>query len=152
MTELVCACPLTRGEKILVAVDGSAFSDLAVDQAISLGGICNSEIFVISVVDLFPEQMEVAPALVEKMSKEVRQHLDKAKQKVDEADIPCETIVRMGGKPHEFIIQEAKEKEIDLIVMGTHGKSGIKRVLMGSVAQNVIGHAPCPVLVVPNVE
>jgi nucleotide-binding universal stress UspA family protein len=58
----------------------------------------------------------------------------------------------MGGKPHEFIIQEAKEKEIDLIVMGTHGKSGIKRVLMGSVAQNVIGHAPCPVLVVPNVE
>ena len=152
MTELVCACPLTRGEKILVAVDGSAFSDLAVDQAISLGGICNSEIFVISVVDLYPEQMAVAPALVEKMSEDVRKYLDKAKQKIDEADISCETIVHMGGKPHEFIIQEAKEKEIDLIVMGTHGKSGIKRVLMGSVAQNVIGHAPCPVLVVPNVE
>ena len=152
MTELVCACPLTRGEKILVAVDGSAFSDLAVDQAISLGGICNSEIFVISVVDLYPEQMAVAPALVEKMSEEVRQYHDKAKQKIDETDIPCETIVHMGGKPHEFIIQEAKEKEIDLIVMGTLGKSGIKRVLMGSVAQNVIGHAPCPVLVVPNVE
>ena len=152
MKELVCTCPLTRGEKILVAVDGSAFSDLAVDQAISLGDICNSEIFVISVVDLYPEQMAVAPALVEKMSEEVRQYLDKAKQKVDQADISCETIVRMGGKPHEFIIEEAKEKEIDLIVMGTHGKSGIKRVLMGSVAQNVIGHAPCPVLVVPNVE
>ena len=152
MTELVCECPLTRGEKILVAADGSAFSDLAVDQAISLGGICNSEIFVISVVDLFPEQMAVAPALVEKMSEEVRQHLDKAKQKVDKTGIPCETIVRMGGKPHEFIIQEAKEKGVDLIVMGTLGKSGIKRVLMGSVAQNVIGQAPCPVLVVPNVE
>jgi nucleotide-binding universal stress UspA family protein len=152
MTELVCACPLTRGERILVAVDGSPFSDLAVDQAISLGGICNSEIFVISVVDLFPEQMAVAPALVEKMSEEVRGYLDKAKQKVDETDIPCETIVRMGGKPHEFIVQEAKEKEIDLIVMGTHGKSGIKRILLGSVAQNVLGQAPCPVLVVPNVE
>ncbi|MGD9080896.1 MAG: universal stress protein [Desulfobacterales bacterium] len=152
MTELVCACPLTRGEKILVAVDGSAYSELAVDQAISLGGICNSEIFVISVVDLFPEQMAVAPSLVEKMSEEVRQYLDRAKQKIDKADIPCETIVRMGGKPHEFIVQEAKEREIDLIVMGTHGKSGIRRVLLGSVAQNVIGHAPCPVLVVPNVE
>jgi len=146
------ACPLTRGERILVAVDGSAFSDAAVDQAISLGGICNSEIFVISVVDLYPEQMEVAPALVEKMSEEVRQHLDRAKQKIDGANIPSETIVRMGGKPHEFIVQEAKEKGIDLIVMGTHGRSGIKRILLGSVAQNVIGHAPCPVLVVPSVE
>ena len=152
MTELKCACPLTRGEKILVAVDGSPFSELAVDQAISLGGICNSEIFLISVVDLYPEQMAVAPALVEKMSEEVRQYLDKAKEKVDETGISCETIVRMGGKPHEFIIQEAKEKGADLIVMGTLGKSGIKRVLMGSVAQNVIGQAPCPVLVVPNVE
>ncbi len=152
MTELVCACPLTRGERILVAVDGSAFSELAVDQAISLGGICNSEIFVVSVVDLFPEQIAVAPALVEKMSKDVRQHLDEAKEKVDEANMPCETIVHIGGNPHEFIIQEAKDKEIDLIVMGTHGRSGIKRVLLGSVAQNVIGHAPCPVLVVPNVE
>ena len=151
MTDLVCECPLTRGEKILVAVDGSAFSDLAVDQAISLGAICNSKIFAISVVDLYPEQMEVAPALVEKMSEEVRQHLDKAKQKVDQANIPCETIVHMGGKPHEFIVQEAKDKGIDLICMGTHGRSGIKRILLGSVAQNVIGHAPCPVLVVPNV-
>ena len=152
MEQLVCACPLTRGEKILVAVDGSAFSEAAVDQAISLGGICNSQIFVISVVDLYPEQMEVAPALVEKMSEEVRQHLDKAKKKVDESGMHCETIVHMGGVPHVFIVQEAKDKEIDLIVMGTHGRSGIKRVLLGSVAQNVIGHAPCPVLVVPNVE
>ena len=136
------ACPLSRGEKILVAVDGSVFSDAAVDQAISLGGICNSHIFVISVVDLYP---------VDKMSAEVRQHLDKAKQKIDEANIPCETIVRMGGKPHEFIVQEAKERAVDLIIMGTHGRTGVKRILMGSVAQNVIGHAPCPVLVVPTV-
>ncbi len=150
MEQLVCACPLTRGERILVAVDGSAFSDAAVDQAISLGGICNSQIFVIGVVDLYPEQMEVAPALVEKMSEEVRQHLDEAKQKVDKSDIPCETIVHMGGTPHTFIVQEAKDKGIDLIVMGTHGRSGIKRVLLGSVSQNVIGHAPCPVLVVPD--
>ncbi|MGD2185114.1 MAG: universal stress protein [Desulfobacterales bacterium] len=148
----VCACPLTRGERILVAVDGSVFADAAVDQAVSLGRICNSEIFAIGVVDLYPEQMAVAPALVEKMSEEVRQHLERAKQKFDKADMPCEIIVRMGGQPHEFIVQEAKERKIDLILMGTHGRSGIKRLLMGSVAQNVIGHAPCPVMVVPSVE
>ena len=152
MAELKCACPLTRGERILVAVDGSDFSMAAVDQAISLGGICNSQIYLISVVDLYPEQMAVAPTLVEQMSEEVRQHLDQAKKKVDQAKIACETIVRMGGAPHEFIIQEANDKEVDLILMGTHGRTGLKRVLMGSVAQNVIANAPCPVMVVPTVE
>ena len=81
MAENDCPCPLTRGERILVAVDGSKFSDAAVDQAISLGGICNSEIFIISVVDLYPEQMAVAPVLVEKMSEEVRTHLESAAKK-----------------------------------------------------------------------
>lgn len=152
MAELKCVCPLTRGEKILAAVDGSAFSDAVVDQAISLGGICHSQIFVISVVDLFPEQMAVAPNLVEKMSEEAGQHLERAKQKIDKANINCETIVRMGGAPHEFIVQEAKDRNIDLILMGTHGRTGLKRVLMGSVAQNVIAHAPCPVMVVPTTE
>ena len=149
MTELECACPLTRGERILVAVDGSDFSMVAVDQAVSLGGICKSQIFVISVVDLYPDQMAVAPNLVEAMSEEVRKNLDEAKERVDKANIPCETIVHMGGAPHEFITQEAKEKNIDLILMGTHGRTGLKRVLLGSVAQNVIAHAPCPVMVVP---
>jgi nucleotide-binding universal stress UspA family protein len=141
---------LTRGEKIMVAVDGSDFSELAVDQAISLGAICRSRIVVISVVDLFPEQMAVAPALVEKMSEEVAKHLERAKEKIEKARIACETIVRMGGKPHEFIVQEARDRGIDLIILGTHGRSGIKKVLLGSVAQNVIGSAPCPVMVVPN--
>ncbi len=150
MTKLVCECPLTRGEKILVAVDGSEHGNNAVEQAISLGAICNSEIFVISVVDLYPEQMEVAPALVEKMSEDARIFIDEAKKKVDDAKIPCETIVHMGGQPWEYIVQEAKDKEIDLIVLGSHGRSGLERILMGSTAQNVIGHAPCPVIVVPN--
>jgi hypothetical protein len=150
MAENYCACPLTRGERILVAVDGSEFSDAAVDQAISLGGICNSKIYIISVVDLYPEQMAVAPVLVEKMSEEVRKHLESAAKKVEKAGIPFETIVRMGGKPQDFIVQEAKDRSVDLITMGTQGRTGLDRVFMGSVAQNVIGNAPCPVLVVPS--
>ncbi len=151
MAQENCVCPLTRGERILVAIDGSEFSDAVVDQAISLGGICRSEIFVISVVDLYPEQMAVAPALVEKMSSEVRAHLDRAAQKIEKAGIPYETIVHMGGKPHEFILQEAKERSIDLITMGTHGRTGLRRVIMGSVAQNVIASSPCSVLIVPSI-
>ena len=146
------ACPLTRGERILVAVDGSIYSDYAIDQAISMGSICNSEIFLVTVIDLYPEQMSAAPALMEKMSQEARDLLDRAKAKVEQAKIKCETIVHMGGQPHEFIIKEAKEKDVDLIIIGTHGKTGIKRMLIGSVAQKVVGYAPCPVMVVPTLK
>jgi nucleotide-binding universal stress UspA family protein len=143
------ACPLTKGEKILVAVDGSEYSDKVLDQAISLGKTCNSSIFAISVIDLYPEQLAVAPALEEKMSKETREVLDRVKDRVEKENIPCETIVRIGGQAHEFIVEEAKKRDIDLIVIGSHGKTGLKSVLIGSVSQKVIGHSPCPVLVVP---
>lgn len=146
------ACPLTRGERILVAVDGSIHSEYAIDQAISMGSICNSEVFLINVVDLYPEQMAAAPALMEKMSQEARDILERARAKVDKADIKCETIVHMGGQPHEFIVKEAKEKDIDLIIVGTHGKTGLKGLLLGSVAQKVVGYAPCPVMVVPTLK
>ena len=104
----------------------------------------------IGVVDLYPEQMAVAPLLVEKMSEEIREHLESAAKKVEKAGIPYETIVRMGGKPQEFIVQEAKDRSVDLITMGTHGRTGLDRVFMGSVDQNVVSSAPCPVIVVPS--
>lgn len=149
MGEEAFACPLTRGERILVALDGSKHSDKALDQALSMATVCNSQLFAISVVDLYPEVLEVAPALQEKMSAEVREILDRAQEKAEKQNIPCETIVHIGGQPHEFIVQEAKEKGIDLIVMGTHGRTGLKKLVMGSVAQRVIGHAPCAVMVTP---
>jgi nucleotide-binding universal stress UspA family protein len=56
------------------------------------------------------------------------------------------------GKPHESIheciVEYSKEKDADIIVVGSHGRTGIKRLLMGSVAERVIGHAKCAVLVV----
>jgi nucleotide-binding universal stress UspA family protein len=54
------------------------------------------------------------------------------------------------GEPHQEIIALAAELRVAFIVMCTHGKTGIKRLLMGSVTQRTIGHADCPVLVVPN--
>jgi nucleotide-binding universal stress UspA family protein len=96
--------------------------------------------------------MEVAPALMEKMSQDGREILDKAKKRIEEENIACETIIHMGGQPHEFIVQEAKDKSIDLIVMGTHGRTGLKKLVMGSVVQRVIGNAPCSVLVVPTLS
>ena len=87
MNQEEMACPLTKGERILIALDGSKYGDAALDQAISLGRTCNSTIFAISVIELHPEQMEVAPALTEKMSEEAKETLDKAKAKVEKENI-----------------------------------------------------------------
>ena len=149
MAETISACPLTRGERILIALDGSVHSTKALDQALSLAKVCKSKVFLMSVVDLYPEAKEKAPALVERMSAEVRAILEQGKEKAEKEGIECETIVHIGQKIHEFIVAEAREKNVDLIAMGTHGRTGLKGLFIGSVAQRVIGHAPCAVLVTP---
>jgi len=143
------ACPITRGEKILVAVDGSKYTDIIVDQAISMGRICNSVIVAISVIPFFPEYVSSAVQLEEELSKNTRKLLETVKRRIEKENIACETLVRIDDQPHEPIVQEARKRNVDLIVIGTRGVTGLKRVLMGSVAQKVIGHAPCPVMVVP---
>lgn len=143
------ACPISKGERILVALDGSEFTDAIVDQAISMGRICNSTIFAISVIPYFPESLAIAPQIEEEVAKKTRKFLETVKKKIEEENLTCETIVRLDEQPHGVIVEEAKKREVDLIIMGTRGKTGLKRVFLGSVAQKVIGYAPCPVMVVP---
>jgi len=142
-------CPLTKGKRILVAMDRSKYSEKAFDQAISIAKICKSIIFELSVVDLYPEFKEIVLTHEGKVIKGTKEFLEKVKAKATKENIPCETIVHIGGQPHEFIIQEAKEKNIDLILMGTHGRTGLDKLLIGSVAERVVGHAPCAVMVTP---
>jgi nucleotide-binding universal stress UspA family protein len=144
-----CPCPLVKGERILVAVDGSPHSDTAVDLAIRMAKVCNSELCFVSVIALYPEVMKLADALEESPSKETRRILDKAQEKARQGNVPCETVVHVGPEPHEFIVEAAIDRNVGLIVMGTHGRTGLKRLLMGSVAERVLGHAPCAVLITP---
>ncbi|MES0446942.1 MAG: universal stress protein [Desulfobacterales bacterium] len=143
------ACPMTKGERILVAVDGSEYSDIIVDQAISMGRICNSVIFAISVIEMFAGTLALAPEIEEQLSNEARETLERIKRKVEAENIECETIVRIDGQVYIPIVEEAEKRNVDLIVMGTHGRTRLKNVLMGSVTQKVIGNAPCAVMVVP---
>ena len=93
--------------------------------------------------------LAAAPALQKKLTDQAKTLLEGVREKVEKKNIPFEAVLRTFAQPHEAIIREAKEKDIDLIVVGTHGRTGLKGLFMGSVAQKVISHAPCPVLVVP---
>lgn len=144
----ITICPIKEHGKILVATDGSEFSKAAVRQAINLAKICSCKIYVISIVEINPEFESLAPDLVEKMEKATKEHLDGIKAQIIKEGLECETIVHKGEEPYEFIVSEAEKLKVDVIVMGSHGRTGLKRLLMGSVTEKVIGHTSCPVLVV----
>ena len=84
--------------------------------------------------------------LAEKMENQAHEELNKLTEQIKKT-IKVETVVRQG-KAFVEIIKTAKEKNMDLIVMGSHGRTGISHMLMGSVAEKVVRKAACPVLIV----
>ncbi|MEJ2671531.1 MAG: universal stress protein [Deltaproteobacteria bacterium] len=123
-------------QRILVASDGSPPSKLAWKLALSLAKQAQSQLIAVAVA---PEEGDIleAKALVQEM-------LDAA----DVVGMPLKGVSPQGVTPDAGIIHQAIKNEVDLIVMGSRGRTGLKRLFMGSVAEQVIGQAPCPVLVV----
>jgi nucleotide-binding universal stress UspA family protein len=142
-------CPTAGLEKLLLATDGSKFSEGAIREVINLAKICSSKIYAVSVVEINPEFMAQAPQLVEKYEKETRQHLESVKSRASKEGLDCEVIVHEGEEPYKYIIDEAAKKQAEMIIMGRYGRTGLKRLLMGSVTARVIGHSPCKVMVIP---
>ncbi len=143
------SCSMMGFEKLLLATDGSESAQAAIQEAINIAKVCSNKLFVISVVEVNPEYEALAPQVVEKAENEAREHLDAVQVRAEKEGITCETIAHQGEEPFKFIVDEAKIKKADMIIMGSHGRTGLKRLMMGSVTARVIGHAPCKVLVVP---
>ncbi len=142
-------CPTAGLEKLLLSTDGSEFSEGAIREAINLAKTCSSRLFAVSVVEVNPEFEALAPQLVEKVEKETRQHLESVKSMAAGEGVECEIIAHQGEEPYKYIVEEAAKNRVDMIIMGRRGRSGLKRLMLGSVAAKVIGHAPCNVLIAP---
>lgn len=143
------ACPVKKIENLLLSTDGSDFSDGAVRESISLAKTCSSRIFAISVVETNPEYETLAPQLVEKEIEKARSYLETVKEKAAREHVTCDTIVRQGEDSYRYVVEEAEKRGAEMIIMGRRGRTGLKRLMMGSVTAKVIGHSPCNVLVVP---
>ncbi len=142
-------CPITKVEKVLLSTDGSEFSEGAVREAIRLAKRCSSKLSAISVIETNPEFATIAPQIVEKKEKAAREHLEAVKARAEKEGVECDLIVREGEDSYKYIADEAAKNKITMIVMGRRGRTGLKRLMMGSTTARVIGHAPCSVLVVP---
>jgi nucleotide-binding universal stress UspA family protein len=134
-------------KKVLVATDGSKHSAIAVDHAINFAKSYGGELKVLSVVDMPDELYGEAPELVDDLVKKSRAFAEKAQEQAEANGVSAEIFVR-EAEAYKAITDLAAEEKVEIIVMGSHGRTGLKRLLMGSVTEKVIGHAPCPVLVV----
>jgi nucleotide-binding universal stress UspA family protein len=132
---------------ILVATDGSPYSESAIAEAMNYAKSYGGKLKIVNAIYSNDEFIATAPDVVEKMIVKARAGLEEAQKKAQAEGIDAEIFVR-DGEPYKVIVDLANEIEADTIVMGSHGRTGLKRILMGSVASRVIGFAHCPVMVV----
>ncbi len=144
-------------KQILLPLDGSACSQKALRYAVTLAQHFGAQVLALHVTPGHWEQssFEMGPDVVQKVQAEQRADADRIRAEVaavgQQAGVPCETQC-LSGSAADMILQVAKGKAVDLIVMGTHGRSGLRHALLGSVAEKTVQRAPCPVLVVREPE
>jgi nucleotide-binding universal stress UspA family protein len=136
---------------ILIPTDGSELAEQGVAQGLALAKSLGAKVSVIFVVEPFSEmtgRLQEAVATYAELRKELAASaLDRAATAAKEAAVSCETIQAENAQPHRAIIAAAEEKGCDLIVMSSHGRSGLSALLIGSVTNKVLTHAKISVLV-----
>ncbi len=139
---------------ILVPVDGSATSMLAVNKAAGLAKVFGSQVTAVYVIDPYPFTgvgADFAYGQAQYLSAataDAHTALDSVKSAMEQAGIPVDTVMGEGHSVHDGIMEAAKTTGADLIVMSSHGRRGLEKLVLGSVTQRVLGDSLIPVLVV----
>lgn len=143
-------------KRILVPVDGSATSRRGLRAAADLAKSQRAKLIILNVVDAMPlfATLEGAvpydPAIVESLRAGGRSVLVKALAEAKKRGVAAATVLaeNIAGRVADVIVRQAKKQRADLIVLGTHGRRGLSRMVMGSDAELVVRYAPAPVLLI----
>jgi nucleotide-binding universal stress UspA family protein len=137
-------------KRVLVATDFSPPSDAALAYGRALARTFGASLHVLHVVEnYFLRPTAAAPYMLQQARTRM---LDDQLTDDDRQQLGARAVLEISDEPADTIADYAKAQKIDLIVMGTHGRSGLERLLVGSVAEHVIRTAPCPVLTVRHPE
>ena len=146
---------MTQGvyDDVLLATDGSTPASRALDRAVGLAIETGATLHVLSVVDTADLDLFVAPeadGVDDILRSAAEAAVDDATERAEAAGVDVVRAVRVGA-PHREICAYADEAGADIVVVGTHGRTGLSRALLGSVAARVVRSSTVPVLVVPPV-
>lgn len=135
--------------KILVATDGSEQAMKAVKGALELAEKEGAEVTIMSVAYFSKEDLdEMPPNIQDKLEAEARAALNKAKALFEEKNITVQAVLETGRVPANNILRKAEEMKCDRILLGSTGRTGFHRAVMGSTAAKVVSLAPCTVTVI----
>jgi len=141
-------------KSILLPTDGSELSDKATAIAVDFARLHQARIVTITVIQpmLLPSlgdsgAMVSADQFQAQMQNAARHHIEKVTSAARAAGIPCEGVVAMSPNPYEEIVEAASKYGCDLIMMASHGRSGLNKLFLGSETQRVLSHTTLPVLV-----
>lgn len=134
-------------ERILVPTDGSAAVEGAVEQALDLAETFDATLHALAVVEPVYTVNEGFGSMYDTLESDAKASVEAIAERGESAGVTVETAVR-SGMIHREILEYAEDADIDLIVMGTHGRTGLERYLLGSVTARVVRLADVPVLTV----
>lgn len=143
-------------KKILVATDGSNLSRKAVQSAIGLASVCGASLVALKVVPRYPMSYFEGGVAIQaaEMTKIEKQWVDEGQAMVDKVakqakakGVSARGITAKSDVVSDAIISAAKKQKCDLIVMASHGRKGVRRLLLGSETNQVLTHSHTPVLV-----
>lgn len=137
-------------KRILVPIDFSGCSRKALQYALTFGEQFRAELTVVHVVPNISAESRLAFDMPELQRALVQEGQEKLQAELESCSAAA-TVMKPSikrGVPFQVIVELAQQLKVDLIVIGTHGRTGLKHVFMGSTAERVVRHAPCPVLVV----
>lgn len=143
-------------KRILVPVDGSSTSNRGLDQAVRLARGNGATLCLLHVVDehvivQYSDAMAtITDDYLEALRESGRKVLARAQATVERQGIGCKTVLieNITGAVADIIVDQAKKQRADVIVMGTHGRRGVRRLVLGSDAEGVVRNSPVPVLLV----
>ncbi len=143
-------------KRILIATDGSPLSDKAVQSGLSLAALAGAQVVALKVVPRYPRSyfeggMPVDLADIKRIEQQwaddAQALVEKVKAQGSEEGVNVKAVIAKSDLVAEAVISAAKKHKCDLIVMASHGRKGIKRLLLGSETQHVLTHSHIPVLV-----
>lgn len=144
--------------RILIATDGSDLADRALDHGLQLAKLAGSEVTVVTVTEpatvigggyatVAGTVIDPVPELIEAQDKAARELLARAAKRAADQGVTVKTVLVDNSFPAEGIVATAAEVGAELIIMGSHGRRGLNRLLLGSQTNNVLAHTKLPVLV-----
>jgi nucleotide-binding universal stress UspA family protein len=137
-------------KKILVAHDGSKLSDKALKKGVEIAVRFNSNLTVLTVIpDLYLTELSDLDRkrIMDALTEETMIAMEKIRSTLAGKSVEAKTITRQG-MPAEKILETVKKMKVDLVIVGSHGRHGAKKFLLGSISSKVVEYANCPVLVV----